>query len=194
MSNFTFFFSRKIASLNISEILSSFAFFGSTFHVISCLHDFTFLLQHTPRAEILLLLLELGGEKDAPPGSCQTFEDTDRSPYFWTGQFCALSPNCFLFSECEHPFIDWSMVITEPNVTSTRPLGLGSKLYLSNMPRMSCHAESFMTTPKSSRVRQGAPSPKKIFSVLRAFIWSKIKGGGGAGEAPGPLPWIRHWG
>ena len=62
------------------------------------------------------------------------------------------------------------------------------------MPRMSCYAESFMTTPKSSRVSQGArevagggTSPKKIFSALWAFIWSKIKGGEQA-RPPGPSP------
>ena len=38
-------------------------------------------------------------------------------------------PGC---SECHHPFIDKPMVITELTVASTRPLGLGSKLYPSN--------------------------------------------------------------
>ena len=109
ISTFTIFF-RKIASLNIFEILPLFAFFGSTFHVISFLHDFTFFITskdntpHEPRP--FCFFLELGGEKDAPPGSRQTFEDTDRSPYYWTGQSCSLSPNCSsFFAECEHPFI-----------------------------------------------------------------------------------------
>ena len=33
------------------------------------------------------------------------------------------------FYECVHPFIDKSLVITEPAVPSARPLGLGLKLY-----------------------------------------------------------------
>ena len=32
---------------------------------------------------------------------------------------------------------------------------------------------------------------KKIFSALRASVWSKNKGGGQG--PPGPLSWIRHW-
>ena len=36
----------------------------------------------------------------------------------------------------------------------------------------------------------GARSQKKFFLALRASVWSKNKGGGGA--PPGPLPWIRH--
>ena len=38
--------------------------------------------------------------------------------------------------ECKHPFIDKSMVITEPTVASAWLLGLGSKLYPSNMLNM----------------------------------------------------------
>ena len=48
-----------------------------------------------------------------------------RSPNFRTGLF-----------ECERPFIDEPMVITEPAVPSARVVGLGSKLYPSNMQRM----------------------------------------------------------
>ena len=40
------------------------------------------------------------------------------------------------FFECEHPFIDKPMVITEPAVPITRLFGLGSKLYPSNIPPM----------------------------------------------------------
>ena len=36
----------------------------------------------------------------------------------------------------------------------------------------------------------GGQSLKKCFSALRVSVWSKNKGGGGAGS-PGPLPWIR---
>ena len=35
----------------------------------------------------------------------------------------------------------------------------------------------------------GGQSPKKIFSALRASVWSKTKGRLGP---LGPLPWIRH--
>ena len=38
----------------------------------------------------------------------------------------------------------------------------------------------------------GGAVSKKLFSLLRASVWSEHKGGwGGAGPA-GPLPWIRH--
>jgi len=39
-------------------------------------------------------------------------------------------------------------------------------------------------------IRGGGRSQKKFFSVLRASVWSKNKGGQGP---PGPLPWIRHY-
>ena len=38
--------------------------------------------------------------------------------------------------ECEHRFVNKPMVIAEPTVPSVRLLGLGSRLYPSNMPRM----------------------------------------------------------
>ena len=38
--------------------------------------------------------------------------------------------------ECEHPFIDKSMVITDPTIPSARLLVLGSKMYLSNIHGM----------------------------------------------------------
>ena len=90
------------------------------------------------------------------------------------------------------------MVITELNVTSTRPLGLGSKLFLSNMPRMlnkDLMQSLLMTTPKSSRVSAGSREggggggglPKNTFSALRASIWSKIKRGRGPGPRAPPL-------
>ena len=40
------------------------------------------------------------------------------------------------FFECEHPFIEKPMVITELAVASTRLSGLGLKVYPSNMPSM----------------------------------------------------------
>ena len=36
---------------------------------------------------------------------------------------------------------------------------------------------------------EGGPVSKKIFSTLRASVWTKNKGRGGR---PGPLLWIRH--
>ena len=57
-----------------------------------------------------------------------------RSPNFWTGQSRFLSSNCFF--ECEHRFIDKPMVATEPALASAWLLGLDSKLYPSNIPRM----------------------------------------------------------
>ena len=41
----------------------------------------------------------------------------------------------------------------------------------------------------------GGGVSKKLFSLLRASVWSEHKGGGGGwgGAGPaGPLPWIRH--
>ena len=60
--------------------------------------------------------------------------------------------------ECEQLFIVKTMVITKRTVPSERLLGLGSKLYPSNLQRMlnkdltrfSIHAESFSGTLKSS--------------------------------------------
>ena len=40
------------------------------------------------------------------------------------------------FFECEHPFFDKPMAITEPAVASARLVGLGSELYTRNMSRM----------------------------------------------------------
>ena len=54
--------------------------------------------------------------------------------YFWTSQSCFLSSNWFF--ECRHPFIDKPINIIEPAVPSTLLLGLGSKLYPSDMQGM----------------------------------------------------------
>ena len=72
------------------------------------------------------------------------------------------------FFECEHPFIDKSLSITEPAVPSARLLGLGTKLYPSSMQRMlnkdlTWFTQSFPGTPKSSKGTKGyrwpSPSP-----------------------------------
>ena len=76
------------------------------------------------------------GEKDALPESRQTLEVA-------TAQTSGLV-NLVLsrqngFFECEHPFIDKPIVITERailSLLSAQKLGLGSKLYPSNMQRM----------------------------------------------------------
>ena len=52
-------------------------------------------------------------------------------PKFWlVNLVLSRQTGCF---ECEHPFIDKPMVTTEPAVPSTQLLGLGSKLYPSNI-------------------------------------------------------------
>ena len=66
----------------------------------------------------------------ARPESLQAFE----VPKFRTSQSCSLSSNWF--SECEDPFFDKPIVITEPAGASARLLRLGSKLYSNNTRRM----------------------------------------------------------
>ena len=51
----------------------------------------------------------------------------------WSSLFSLVK---LVFNECEHPFIDKPKVIIQPAVADTQLLGLGSKLYPSNMPRM----------------------------------------------------------
>ena len=64
------------------------------------------------------------------------------------------------FFECEHLFIDKPMVITEPVAVGVRVLGLGSKLYPSNLQ---CMLNKDLTRSKQSlsRVRQNRASKKK---------------------------------
>ena len=136
-----------------------------------------------------MLLLELGGEKDAPPGSCQTFEDTDRSPYFWTGQSCSLSPNCFLFFRVRasvYCLIDGHYRAQCDKHTTFRP-GFETK-HAQQRP----YAES-VPDPDPEMVGGGGGgegrSPKKTFFLpFGPPFGLKLRGGGG--EAPRPLPWI----
>ena len=81
------------------------------------------------------------------------------SPNFWTIQSFSLLST--VFSECEHPFIDKLMVITEPVELSTRLLGLGSTLYpwpamcsacLTQIFLDSCRI--FLSMPKSSKQKK----------------------------------------
>ena len=92
------------------------------------LHSFLFisLLNHPARASFWLL--DWRGRKKAPFKPCQPFEAPTLN--------LVLSRQIVFFFACEHPFIDEPMVITEPAVASARPLGLGSKLYPSNIPGM----------------------------------------------------------
>ena len=57
-----------------------------------------------------------------------------RDLYFWASQSCFISSNCFF--KREHLFIDKLMVITKLSVPTAQLLGLGSKLYPSNIQRM----------------------------------------------------------
>ena len=78
-------------------------------------------------------LLEWRGEKKVLSESRQTFAITAAQ----TPGLVNLVFSCQTgFFECEHPFTEKPMVITEPAVASTRLLGLGLKLLPMNMPCM----------------------------------------------------------
>ena len=109
------------------------------------------LMPPPPPSEQSLLLSSWGEE-----GLCLNCVKPFESPHAQT-----LLSNWFF--ECEHSFIDKPTVITEPVVPSARLLGIGSKLYLSNMQRYS---------PKSSQRKKGsavmeetASSPVNPFSL-----------------------------
>ena len=86
-----------------------------------------------------------------------------RSPNLWTGLF-----------ECERPFIDEPMVITEPAVPSARVVGLGSKLYPSNMQRM-LNKDLTQFMPSLSRERQNRAQNSEIPNspIKWLFTWRK---------------------
>ena len=65
--------------------------------------------------------------------------------------------------ECEHPFIDKLMVITEPAVASARLLGLGStELYPNNLPASSaCSTKILLDSCSLYWVRQNRASERK---------------------------------
>ena len=79
-------------------------------------------------------------------------------PNFWTSQSCFLSSNWFF--ECGHLLIDKPSVITEPVAVGVRVLGLGSKLYPSNLQRM-LNKDLTRSKQSLSRVRQNRASKKK---------------------------------
>ena len=64
------------------------------------------------------------------------------------------------FFEWEHLFIDKPMVITEPVAVGVRVLGLGSKLYPSNLQRM-LNKDLTRSKQSLSWVRQNRASKKK---------------------------------
>ena len=87
-----------------------------------------------------------------------------RNPNFRTSQSCSLSSNWFFWVRAS---VYWSklLVITEPTVASRQLLGLGSKVhvYTSNTLQMfnrsySIHAESFSSTLKSRKWKEGSAS------------------------------------
>ena len=94
-----------------------------------------------------------------------------RSPNFWTGQSRFLSSNCFF--ECEHPFIDKPMVVTEPAVASAWLIGLGSKLYPSNIP---CMLDKYLTRFVQSLywVRQNRANERKSLLIGWFHVGSMI--------------------
>ena len=73
------------------------------------------------------------------------------------------------FFKPEHPFIDKPMVITEPAVPSARALGLGSRLYPSNMQRM-LNKDLTQFKQSLSRVRQNLESERKALLVGQETI------------------------
>ena len=77
-----------------------------------------------------------------------------------------------VFFKPEHPFIDKPMVITEPVVQSEWLLGLGSRLYPSNMQRM-LNKDLTHIKQSLSRVRQNLESERQALlaglSVVRSF-------------------------
>ena len=86
-----------------------------------------------PASRAFICLLEWRGEKAALPESRQTFEVAAAQT---SGLVILFLSRQTVFFEWENPFIDKPMIITEPAVASTRLLGLGSKLYPSNMSSM----------------------------------------------------------
>ena len=76
------------------------------------------------------------------------------------------------FFKPEHPFIDKPIVITEPAVQSAWLLGMGSRLYPSNMQRV-LNKDLTQFRQSLSRVRQNLESERKALlaglSVVRSF-------------------------
>ena len=117
-----------------------------------------------PASRGFFWLLEWGDEKVTVRITSNLW--SRRSLNFWTSQSCF--PRQTGFIECEHPFIDKPMVINEPAVASAWFLGLGPKLYLSNMPHMLNKDLTRLTLSLSRRLRQNRASERK---TLLAWWW-----------------------
>ena len=78
-------------------------------------------------------LLEWGGEEEALPESRHTF---DVAAAQTSGLVSLVFSRQTGFCGENFPFIVKPLVVTEPAIVSARLLGLGSKLYASNRPRM----------------------------------------------------------
>ena len=90
-----------------------------------------------------------------------------RSANVWTRQSCFFPFFFLFFFHLEHPFIDKPVVINEPAVPSTWLLGLGGKLYPSNMSRM-LKKDLTRFMQGLSRVRQNRASERKV--LLEAWL------------------------
>ena len=88
------------------------------------------------------------------------------SKNFSTTQSCFLSSNWFF--ECEHSLINKLMVTTEAAVPWTRLLGLGLKLYPSNLERM-LNKDLTRFIQSLSRVRKNRPSERN--PLLEGSPW-----------------------
>ena len=105
--------------------------------------------------------LAWGGEKDSLSESRQPFEvveDQTSGPVD-----LVLSPQTVVFFEREHPFIDKPIAITEPAVPQL--LGLGSKLYPSNMQFM-LNKDLTRFKQSFSRVHQNQACERKALDLL----------------------------
>ena len=107
--------------------------------------------------------------------SRQTVQLGHRSPNFWPSQSCSLSSHQFFF-ECEHPFIDKLMDITEPALASTRAIkpGFETISYCSNLPRM-FNRDLTRFTQSLSRVRQNPEIEKKALLSARGVETYSLK-------------------
>ena len=113
----------------------------------------------TLRAEsfLTLFICSLEGEKEVLPEWQQAFEVATAPT---SGLFSLVFSRQNGFFECKHPFIDKPMVTTEPSVACAWVVGLGSKLYLRNMPRM-LNKDVTRFMPGFSRVRHNQASGRK---------------------------------
>ena len=92
-----------------------------------------------------------------------------RSPNCWTSQYCFLSSN-LCFQMRASIFFYKSTVINQPAVASWRLLGMGSKLYPSNMPCMlSKDLTRFMQSV--SRVRKNRSGERKPLLTGCCYWW-----------------------